>query len=86
MTFLDNNTSNNDANFNAQQRQIITTNRPRNLVNIVTSIQDEDQNEQTYQQRGVKRTCELNFEYSKISCKFIPKHVLSHMIFNLKNS
>lgn len=40
------------------QRQIVT-NRPRNLVSIVTSIHEEDQDaiNQQQHQRGIKRTC-----------------------------
>ncbi|CAF0937366.1 unnamed protein product [Brachionus calyciflorus] len=37
------------------QRQVITTNRPRNLVSIVTSIHEDDTQDQSHQ-RGVKRT------------------------------
>lgn len=51
-----------------QQRQI-NSNRPRNLVNIITSIHEEDQGDNQQQQpgfiqqRGMKRTCEIILFY-----------------------
>lgn len=42
----------------AIQRQMANTNRPRNLVSIVTSG-NEDEAQEQLQQRGIKRTCKL---------------------------
>ena len=42
------------------QRQVVNTNRPRNLVNIVTSLHEDDTEDQS-QQRGLKRTRMLFF-------------------------
>jgi hypothetical protein len=67
------NTSLNEQFVSSQMRQGLNSNRPRNLVNIVTSIPDEqtisninnnnvniNQNQMGFnQQRGIKRTCKI---------------------------
>lgn len=48
------------------QRQMANSNRPRNLVNIVTSSNEDETHDQSHQ-RGIKRTCKfVTFVYDKI--------------------
>lgn len=47
-----------NAQAQSIQRQMVNSNRPRNLVNIVTSGNEDEAHEQSHQ-RGLKRTCKL---------------------------